>query len=409
MTGLRHYSISLDTAYRIFFEALKSDDIDAVISAAWGLFNLPVLLTDENYKLIAQYPQRRIGEEIWDALFAEKSLPVDLIRRFQDEFLDGKDRTYEPFYASGGLVQGCPRIFAEVYEGEKILGHLAVFMFDEPFFENDLAVVRVLLDALKMLMSPRKNRTRMSLSSYLRDLLAKDTPERLSDLARSSLGAIVPGDYCILATPVGNTASQRAFASMSHARPRYSASLPVVITAFGDSIAALVGALQNKEGDYAKSEKEFFEELIKSLSLTDRKSGVSRRFSALTDVAGHFAQALGAAKSAKKQIEYFDSAYPAPLFRLMSEQVDPMLITDPLLLKLVLYDRQNNTEYFQTLQIYCKTFRDRDLCAKLLCVHRNTLLYRLNRARELFGINYEDPAVLGRLYISFELYNAAEK
>ena len=48
-------------AYRIFFEVLKEDNIDAMVKAAWEFFGLPILLTDENYKSICQYPPKKAG------------------------------------------------------------------------------------------------------------------------------------------------------------------------------------------------------------------------------------------------------------------------------------------------------------------------------------------------------------
>ena len=49
---------TLSEAYQMFFEALKSDSIDILVQTAWEFFGLPVLLTDENYKRICQYPKK---------------------------------------------------------------------------------------------------------------------------------------------------------------------------------------------------------------------------------------------------------------------------------------------------------------------------------------------------------------
>lgn len=49
---------TLEEAYRVFFEALKQDSIEALIRTAWEFFGLPVLMTDENYKLVCQYPKK---------------------------------------------------------------------------------------------------------------------------------------------------------------------------------------------------------------------------------------------------------------------------------------------------------------------------------------------------------------
>ena len=256
MTGLHHSNVSLDHAYRVFFEALKLDDIDALVSAAWNFFNLPVLLTDENYRLIAQYPHRSIGEPVWDALFNHHVLPTQVIVDYQQAYLQDREKHYSPFYADYGLVSHCPRIFAEVYEGEQIFGHLAVFMFSEPLMENDLPAVSVLIDALKMLMVPRKNRTHMSLSTYLKDLLAPDTAPQVRTLAERGLSAGLQGAFSVMATPVGDTASQRAFASVmvSQISANYRSAISTV---YNGVIVTLFGMMKGTNGGYTQKEHLF--------------------------------------------------------------------------------------------------------------------------------------------------------
>jgi len=59
------------------------------------------------------------------------------------------------------------------------------------------------------------------------------------------------------------------------------------------------------------------------------------------------------------------------------------------------YDRENGTEYVRTLWCYFRAHESLRLAAEMLFIHRNTIVYRLDRMKKLFGIelnSYGDNA-----------------
>lgn len=61
--------------------------------------------------------------------------------------------------------------------------------------------------------------------------------------------------------------------------------------------------------------------------------------------------------------------------------------------KLLIYDRKNNTELFETLKIYILNHRSITRTLTYLTVHRTTLLYRIKRIEEISGMNLKDEKV----------------
>ncbi|MFF9402950.1 MULTISPECIES: PucR family transcriptional regulator [unclassified Streptomyces] len=57
------------------------------------------------------------------------------------------------------------------------------------------------------------------------------------------------------------------------------------------------------------------------------------------------------------------------------------------------HDRAHGSAYGASVAAYLDAFGDTGVAARLLNVHANTLRYRLRRARELFGLDLDDPAV----------------
>lgn len=58
--------------------------------------------------------------------------------------------------------------------------------------------------------------------------------------------------------------------------------------------------------------------------------------------------------------------------------------------KILAYDREHGTEYYQMLQTYLRCERNRNETARRLYVHKNTLAYRLQKMTELFHLNLDD-------------------
>ena len=395
-TGLRE-----SEAYRVFFRALLPGSVADLVEAASVFFGLPVLLTDQNYKLICQYPPRPIGQAIWDTLYTEKVLPVETIQDYQQTYLNRDGHTYPPFYSKDGPAADCPRIFAEVCAEGRILGHAAVFLFQNPLEEEDLRCVQVFVDALGMLLSPKARGEAPTLSSSLHDLLDEDAAPQVKSLALRSLSGALRGPFAVMATPAGGTASQRAFASM--AISRVSGIYPAAASAmYRDCIVTLFGSL-NGVG-HAPREQNLFRRMAEHLSPAHTASGVSRLFADLSELRGYFFQAYTTARLARGGCEFFDDVFPAPIFEAAVMGAGCGMLLHPALRQLHEYDQRNQTEYFRTLQVYSLTLHDKEAAARILCVHRNTLVYRLNRISELFGLPYEEPRTALAILNSYQLY-----
>jgi hypothetical protein len=404
MTAKRRNTQGVQEAYRVFFEAVKADDIGILVSAAWEFFGMPVLLTDEHYKLVCQYPNRKLGQAIWDTLYDHKVLPLELVQEYQRFYLNMHERYYKPFYSAEGLAADCPRIFGEVYSEERIYGHIAIFLFDCPLLPEDLQAVEIFLDALKILLVPRKNRESASLASYLYDLLNDGAAPQSKVLAHRCLSACIAGPYSVLVTPIGDTASQRAFAAMviSQMPLTFRSTVNVI---YKDCIVTLFGLMQG--GHYSEKEVAFFRRISDYLSPSNTSSGISQPFADLSELSGRFQQAELTARVTKKPCEFFDAVFPAQLFQVVCANIRADLFIHPALKRLREYDQANQTEYFRTLQLYSLTLHNKEETAHILCIHRNTLLYRLNKIRELFGIPYEETRTALALLNSFQLYGAA--
>lgn len=75
----------------------------------------------------------------------------------------------------------------------------------------------------------------------------------------------------------------------------------------------------------------------------------------------------------------------------------------PLAKKMIEYDRINKSEYAVTIYQYLNTYKNINMTAKFLHVHRNTIIYRIEKAKEIFGLDYDDHALMNSLKMSLEI------
>lgn len=73
----------------------------------------------------------------------------------------------------------------------------------------------------------------------------------------------------------------------------------------------------------------------------------------------------------------------------------------PQLLELQNYDKEKDSQLFETLRVYLENERDIPKTAAQLIIHRTTLTYRLKKIRALMELNLDDPNI--RLYLLLSL------
>lgn len=75
----------------------------------------------------------------------------------------------------------------------------------------------------------------------------------------------------------------------------------------------------------------------------------------------------------------------------------------PQLLKLLDYDKTNNTHYFKDLFVFLQNNCNIRKTAEALSVHKNTVSYRINRISEIMGNDIQDGKFLFRLQLAIKI------
>ena len=83
-------------------------------------------------------------------------------------------------------------------------------------------------------------------------------------------------------------------------------------------------------------------------------------------------------------------------------------VVHPVIYLLKQYDADNKSELYDTLYQYLLNERNLVKTAESLNIHRNSLLYRIKKIKELIEVDIDNPRVRQYLLFSFQLYEYEE-
>jgi hypothetical protein len=164
-----------------------------------------------------------------------------------------------------------------------------------------------------------------------------------------------------------------------------------------------IAVLLNQTFYDAKSDKNFIQELAYFLRDNLMLAGISRSFTGLDQIPAYFRQtelavSLGRDDDPMCWYYRFDDYALACWMKYGTFGFTQEQICCRILLELLVYDRENNTEYYKTLRTFFNNKYSYTHAADELYIHRTTLIKRVERIMELTRINLDDPEL--NLYIA---------
>lgn len=158
--------------------------------------------------------------------------------------------------------------------------------------------------------------------------------------------------------------------------------------------------------------KEFLIELEKQAKEALIKSGISGIFEEINELPNAYSQALEAIEIGSKYSPndtrlYYGDFRIISLFRRFDRE-ELRKAVDRKLRKVIKYDAENNTAYFNDLKAYFDAGRNINKAADLLFVHKNSMYYRLEKIKSLFDIDVEDENSVFLIELSIKILDLLE-
>ena len=152
-------------------------------------------------------------------------------------------------------------------------------------------------------------------------------------------------------------------------------------------------------------EKDFHQTLTDILKRRKLSCGCSYMFRDLFQLPAYYQQALLAVQYGEQKAGTINSCedYALEYLRHQINANKPLSVSSPGLERLKQQDASAGTEYYRTLAVYLREERDQTKTADILCVHRNTLIYRIKKIEQILETDLEEDRQRFLLLLSFYL------
>ena len=150
------------------------------------------------------------------------------------------------------------------------------------------------------------------------------------------------------------------------------------------------------------------ERLDSYLRLDGLYAGMSSMFWDISQISYFLRQAksafiLGKRFTPEKNLLFYDEYRVMDMVSQLDAAEDVKRYCYPPLMRLIDYDRKNNTEMTRTLYYYLKNIKDTEYVLEVMHIHRNTLFYRMRKIREIFGSTLTDAHEIMQIELTFDI------
>src|SRR5690606_11832200 len=140
----------------------------------------------------------------------------------------------------------------------------------------------------------------------------------------------------------------------------------------------------------------YMEEFVEKSQLN---VGISRSLSGHMNLRYQYIQSqialsIGMEISPDKLVHTFNDVSYDYILRQFTNELPATMIVHEKLLELIDIDKSKNTEYIKTLSTYFKNQFNALQTAERLYIHRSTLMYRLDKIKNILGSDLKDPKEL---------------
>lgn len=376
--------------YERIFSALNQGTIEGVLKAAYEVLQMPVTVSDSTFVILGKYPNALTGDRQWDANQVGKQISTEYINKFQqDKHWLILTESEGVAYINWGYFKDYPRYSSFINNRNRVVGYFAALATNVERQEWHEEAIKVISQALSIAME-LENKLKMGKDMrseiMFHGLLSGEinTEEDFNNIQAFSESTIKPG-FVLLAVKTREKCNSPL---ESYLGKEWTNQYKGVIETILDDCLYIL--LSNVEEGFFKQSR--FSETIKSLKANDAVCGISRIFNNLFPLQDYKWQAEMALKIGNKlhpqrTIYHYDTYVLEIMAYTAIKNISPANYIHPAIFKLAEYDSQHNTSYLDTLEVYASNLFDNAATIENLCIHRNTLLYRLGKIKEITGID----------------------
>ena len=378
----------------------KRHNLQDLVELCSKYFGNAAYIVDSTFKVLAidRRPMLADISAIWKNLLKNGYLSYDIIHALR------KSRELKQMESSQQAVLFKSKYFNNAFinyniiKQGKILGHFFVVSYFRNITAGDLAYVNhlapLLADAMETDPSYLASRGR-DYENFLSHMLSGTM--RDPDQIRRQLNALhweYEGQYLVFVMQP-DTDDNLTIATLGRQLEGIQSGKPILFEGFLTAIFPVADT---------NAMELILQKLRRFLKETGNAGAISDLFDGFYRTATYYSQARLTLSLSSRQLGCLYTYGEYAIIHLMKTadaSLNLNMLCEKGVFRLRDYDLLHQTEYFGTLKIFLQNERNIGLTAELLHIHRNTLLYRIERIRQMTGMDLEDYRIRQRILLSF--------
>lgn len=387
------YNVS--EVYGLFTKALEKHNLQYLTEIAYHALGYPVLVCDDLWNPLAAAPKKAAKEEREEKEKINRHIIDGELNAFIKTLVNESQKTQYPVMINqldDSEQKHGKELFSALYFDEQVIGYTFFIIGECPEEHPEVnEFIRLFNTFCKSIMIILKDRDYSSIQrgnhmlNYLLNI--ENTQTEGYELAVSRLTARYSPPYCgMLIKAQHDLEDSVSAASVYQLLGQYTQNV-----LYTDVDARMFLLFYN----YTKEKLAEITSRLHKVLEGDVHVSTSLPFDNLMYVRDYYKQALLTMKIGLRQgPERFwyrsDLFMPLQVYEQFVGQESIIPYLDRQVLKILEFDEANHTEYLATLTVYTFCFMNAKDAANLLCVHVNTLHYRIRKLEEYFHIDFSD-------------------
>ena len=403
---------TLTSAMRRILDALYSGNgLQALVDVASEVFENPIFINDSAYKIIAMSHKTQFKNE---TLEEEKSLGYVHVSNIEGMKRDGLLSKF--LGKSDKIITSKRRDKNETWLFKNVLLHgifiaaIAIVDNNRPFRELDYELLERFSKIVAVEMEKNdfyKDNRGVMYNYFLSDLISGKIQNQKSITQRANILNWKMYEWFKIIVIVDGKKEFSESRMQSIADNIRRAIPDCRWTIYQKNLIVFIS--RPKKDIASESEIETFKIFLKN---NDIYAGVSSSFNNLMEASRYYKQAVravdvGVFSHKSEHLFFYPDISPYYAASLILKRSEPRDFCPDEIEIVQRYDAENNSELLLTLEKYLYYVDDPVSAAKSLNIHRNTLLYRINKIKELTGLDlsYGDERFKVQLYLKLAQYH----
>lgn len=389
----------------IFNILAQGKGLQHLVDAGYEMLGNPLCVIDNGMRTIAVNTNARLmdGDHVWNEILLNGYTSMKSIAYYKKQKLtESVSASDSPIFWKDEYCR-YPRIIQKITVGSRQIATVYICEHEKPFEESDYQALSVLSQAISIEMQ-KNDFNQFSRGLYyenlIEDILSGSVYDKsIIDYRLKALNMSFKKSLFILSI----VSEDEDYNKLPYMRDEAEKLIPSSKAVIHDRNIVILISTDRKESEL-KNSMDSLNMFLKNHNLA---AGLSWSFTRLEEAREYYHQSLDALKLGKlldtdSLIFRFQDLAVFHIADICSGQADLKKLCHPSLQLLMDYDKKNGTDYVRTLHTYIIHSGNLAESAIALHVHRNTIIYRMDKIQEILNVRLNDSNILLHLHLSFK-------